>query len=138
MGKGCAHVSLMKTPAAPVFPVLLTSLLLTACASTPRPVEELARAKSLLEQADAANAQRYAADELTQARDGLQAAEKADTEENHDVARRRAKEAAADAELASALARSRQVEQLANEQAQGIEALRDEIRQRAGSNRPNE
>src|SRR5689334_16166140 len=108
---------IMKTPATAAF---LASLLLVACASTPRPVEELARAKSLVQQADAANAQRYAADELTQARDRLQEAEKADTDKDHDMTRRRANEAAADAELASALARSRQVEQAANEQAQGI------------------
>ena len=76
-------------------------------------------------------AQRYAADELTHARDKLQAAEKADAAEENDVARKRANEAAADAELASALARSRQVEQAANEQAQSIETLRDEIKQQS-------
>jgi hypothetical protein len=112
---------------------VLAPLLLVACASVPRPVEDLARAKSLVEQADAANAQRFAADELTQARDRLQLAEKADAAEENELARRRANEAAADAELASALARSRQVEQAANEEAQGIEAQRDEIRQRRAS-----
>jgi hypothetical protein len=119
----------------------LTALLvftLVACVSAPRPAEELARARSLIQQADAANAQRFAADELTQARDKLQQAEKADADEENDVARRRSNEAAADAELASALARSRQIEQAANEQAQGIEALRDEIRQHDLSNRPIE
>jgi hypothetical protein len=113
-------------------------LTLVGCASTPRPAEELARAKSLVQQADAANAQRFAADELTQARDKLQAAEKADAAEEYDVTRRRANEAAADAELASALARSRQLEQAANEQAQAIQGLRDEIRQHGASNGPNQ
>jgi len=116
----------------------LMAIALVGCASTPRPAEELARAKSLVQQADAANAQRFAADELTDARDKLQEAEKADTAKDYDVTRRRANEAAADAELASALARSRQVEQAANEQAQSIEALRDQIRQQGASNRPND
>jgi flagellar motility protein MotE (MotC chaperone) len=117
---------------------LSAALVLVACASVPRPVEELARAKSLVQQADAANAQRFAANELTQARDRLQAAEKADAQEENEIARKRANEASADAELASALARSRAVEQDANEQAQTIEALRDEIRQRGTSNKPKE
>jgi len=76
--------------------------------------------------------------ELSRARDKLQEAEKADTAKDYDLTRRRANEAAADAELASALARSRQVEQAANEQAQSIEALRDQIRQQGASNRPND
>src|SRR5262245_782825 len=114
---------------------LVATLFLAACANGPRPAEELARAKSLVEQADAANAQRFAADELTQARNRLQEAERAAAERENHIARRHANEAAADAELASALARSRQVEQAANEEAQNIEAQRDEIRQRGASAR---
>lgn len=114
------------------------TLLLVACASVPRPAEELARAKSLVQQADAANVQRYAADELTQARDKLQEAEKADARKENDISRRCANEAAADAELASALARSREVEQAANEQQQSLEALRDEIRQHGVPNKSGE
>ena len=70
--------------------IACVSLFLAACASEPRPTEQLARARSLIQQADAANVQRYAADEITQARDKLQEAEKADADEQHDVARRRA------------------------------------------------
>jgi hypothetical protein len=103
------------------------SLLLMGCASTPRPAEDLARAKSLVQQAEAGNVQRYAAVELNQARDKLQAAERADSEENFDAARRRANEAAADAELASALARSREVEQATAEQQKSLDALRQQI-----------
>lgn len=104
------------------------SLLLAACAGEPRPVEDLARAKSLVQQADAANAQRYAAAELNTARDKLQQAEKADAAEQNDVARRRANEAAADAELAATLARSREVQQSVNEQQKDLDMLREETK----------
>jgi hypothetical protein len=101
-------------------------LLLSGCASTPRPTEDLARAKSLVQQADAGNVQRYAAVELNQARDKLQAAERADTDEDFDAARRRANEAAADAELAAALARTREVERSVAEQEKSLDALRQQ------------
>jgi hypothetical protein len=101
------------------------SLIVTACAGEPRPAEDLARAKSLVQQADAANAQRYAAAELNAARDHLDKAEKADKEEKHDVARRHANEAAADAELAAALARSREVQQSVDEQQKDLDMLRE-------------
>jgi hypothetical protein len=103
------------------------SLLVVGCASAPRPAEDLARAKSLVQQADAGNVQRYAAVELNQARDKLQAAERADTEEEFDIARRRANEAAADAELASALARRREIQQAVAEQQKSLATLRQQI-----------
>jgi uncharacterized protein DUF4398 len=114
------------------------SLLLVACGGEPRAAEELARAKSLVQQADATNVQRYAAVELNQARDKLQAAEKADTEKQNDVARRRANEAAADAELASALARTREAEQAVTEQKRNLERLRQEATRGIPATTPNE
>jgi ABC-type transporter MlaC component len=104
------------------------NLLLSACASEPRPAADLARAKSLVQQADASNAQRYAATELNAAHDKLQQAEQADQKEKNDVARRRANEAAADAELAAALARSREVQQAVDEQQKDLDMLREEAK----------
>jgi len=103
------------------------SLLIAGCAGEPRPAEDLARAKSLVQQADAGNVQRFAAAELNQARDKLQEAERADMAKDFGIARRRANEAAADAELASALARSREVEQTAAEQRKSLDMLRQQI-----------
>jgi hypothetical protein len=102
------------------------SLLLAACGSAPRPAEELASAKSLVQQADAANAQRYASAELNESRNKLHQAEKADAENKSDLARRSANEAAAEAELASALARSREVERVRAEQQKSLATLREE------------
>jgi hypothetical protein len=104
-------------------------LLLAGCASEPRPAEQLARAKTLVEQADAANVQRYAAAELNDARDKLQVAQKADAAEEYSVARMRADEAAVVAELASARARSREAGHAADEMKKGLETLRQEIGQ---------
>lgn len=112
--------------------------LLAGCAGEPRPVEDLARAQSLVQQADAANVQRYAAPELTQARDKLQLAQKADAEKKNDIARRRANEAAADAELAAALSRSREVEYAAGEQQKSLEALRQGVTQGTPATTPHQ
>lgn len=118
---------MLRSGALPGAAAAAVTLLVAGCASEPRPAEDLARAKSLVEQADAGNVQRYAAVELNQARDKLQEAERADTEENYPMARRRANEAAADAELASALARSREVGNSVLEQAKNLDALRQQI-----------
>ena len=121
-----SHIGKVLVAAAAIIP------LLAACAlGEPRPAEDLARAQSLVQQADAANAQRYAAAELNSARDKLQQAQSADKEEQNDVARRRANEAAADAELAAALARSREVQQSVDEQQKDLDMLREEAKRGA-------
>lgn len=114
------------------------SLLLVACSGEPRAAEDLARAKSLVQQADATNVQRYAAAELNGARDKLQQAEKADAEKQNDVARRSANEAAADAELAAALARTREAEQAVAIQNKNLEKLRQEAARGIPVATPNE
>jgi hypothetical protein len=71
------------------------------CATT-RPEPEITRARTLIEQAEKAGAQQYAAVELDQARNKLRLADAANRDGKHDEARSRANEAAADAELAMA------------------------------------
>jgi len=110
------------------------SLALAACSGEPRPEEDLAHAKSLIKQSDTANVQHYAAAELSEARDKLQQAEQADAGENKDLARRSANEAAADAELAEALARSRAAEHALEDQKKSTEALRQEAKQHVPEN----
>jgi hypothetical protein len=101
-------------------------LLVAGCAGEPRPAEDLARAKTLVQQAEAANVQRYAAADLNEARGKLDQAQKADTEEKNDVARKRANEAAAQAELATARARSLEAEHAAEEMKKSLDVLRQE------------
>ncbi len=102
------------------------SFLAAGCASEPRPAEEMARAKTLVYEAEGAGAQRYAAADLDQARSKLQEADRAAGDKKYEVARKRANEAAADAELAMARARSGQAQQAAEQMERSVEMLRQE------------
>src|SRR5580765_2745663 len=94
--------------------VLIAAVLLAGCATkSERPTQEMARAQTLIDQAEKAGAQRYAAAQLEQARAKLDAAKTADRKGNHDDAEYRATEAAADAELAVAMADSGEAQRAA-------------------------
>jgi len=113
--------------------------MLAGCAShTQRPTSEIARAQTLIDQAEKAGAQKYAAAQLDQARANLQQADTADRKGKYDVARARATEAGADAELAVALASSGEAQRSAEEVQQSTQTLRDEAqRETAASSSSN-
>jgi hypothetical protein len=96
------------------------------CASTPRADPEITRARTLIEQAEKAGAQQYAAVELDHARDKLRLADAANKDGKGDEARARANEAAADAELAMARANSGEAKKAAQEVHESTETLRQE------------
>src|SRR4249919_23013 len=107
--------------------ILIAAALLAGCATqSERPTQEMARAQTLIDQAEKAGAQRYAAAQLEQARAKLDAAKAADRKGNHDDAEHRATEAAADAELAVAMADSGEAQRAATEVQQSVETLRSE------------
>jgi hypothetical protein len=102
-------------------------LLSVGCASQAgRPTAEITRARTLIEQAEKAGAQRYAAVELDHARNKLQEADQAAKDGKHDIARERANEAAADAELATARATSGESKKAADQVQESTETLRRE------------
>lgn len=102
--------------------------ILCACASSPdRPFQDLARAEASIEQADRSGAQEYGATELDAARDKLAKARAAADSDENVAASRYAKEAALDAELATAITRSRKSELAVEELNRSIETLREEI-----------
>ena len=101
-------------------------LLAAGCASQPRPTEEITRARTLIEQAEKAGAQRYAAADLDQAREKLKQADDAANDGKNDVARARATEAAANAELAGARATSGEAQKAAAEVQNSTDTLRRE------------
>jgi len=102
-------------------------LLCVGCASqASRPVAEISRAQTLIEQAERAGAQQYAAVELDHARDKLRLASAAAEDGKNDEARARANEAAADAELAQARTRSGEAKKAAEQVERGTETLRQE------------
>ena len=78
---------------------------LAACASLPPPTNELAAAQQAVTRADGADADQYAALEITAARGELSQAQQAMARGREDEARTLALAAAADADLAHAKAR---------------------------------
>ena len=92
----------------------------------PQPTEEMARARTLIEQADKAGAQRYAAADLQRAHDELNNADKASAQRKYDEARRYAESAAADADVATARASASEAQQAAREVGRGNQTLRQE------------
>jgi hypothetical protein len=86
----------------------------------------MTRARTLIEQAEKAGAQRFAAVELESARDKLQQADAAQKDGKQDIANERAAEAVADAELANARTVSGTARNAADELRKGNDALRQE------------
>ena len=92
----------------------------------PQPTEEMTRARTVIEQADRAGAQRYAAADLQRAHDELSNADKATAEKKYDDARRYAESAEADADVATARASAGEAQRAAHEVQQSNETLRQE------------
>ncbi|HUG04878.1 MAG TPA: DUF4398 domain-containing protein [Steroidobacteraceae bacterium] len=102
-----------------------------SCAGAPeRPVVELTRAKTLVDQAEKTGAPRFAAAELERARNKVAAAESAASNGEQETARRLATEAALDAEYAAALASAVEAKRSEEEIRKSVEALRDEAARR--------
>lgn len=104
---------------------LCAALVFTGCASS-RPVAEITRAQTLIEQAEKAGALQYAPVELDQARNKLRLANAAAEDGKDDEARARANEAAAGAELAQAKASSSVATKAADEVERSTETLQRE------------
>ena len=109
------------------FLTLTLVVLASGCGGEPkRPSEQVTRAQTLVEQAEKAGAQRYASTELEQARNKLQAANKAAEKGNEETANQLAAEAALDAELASARASPAAAQKAAQEVGKSTDTLRKE------------
>ena len=101
--------------------------LVGGCATQgPQPTEELTKARTLIEQAEKAQAQRYAAPDLQRAREELSSAEIANTKRDYDVARSYAESAAADADVATARASAGEALQAAHEAQKSNSVLQQE------------
>jgi hypothetical protein len=121
------------------FTVLIVAVcgLVTGCATEgPQPTEQLTKARVVIEQAEKAQAQRYAAPDLQRARDELSAAETANNKGSYDTARRYAESAAVDADLASARATAGEALRAAQEATKGNSALQHESERAAEGSAP--
>lgn len=107
-----------------------TALLLIGalgCATQgPKPTEEMTRARTVIEQADKGNAQRYAAADLQKAHDELRDAEKASDARKYDDARRDAESAEADADVATARGNAGDAQRAARELQESNATLENE------------
>ena len=100
---------------------------IAGCATQgPQPTEELTRARTLIEQAEKAEAQRYAAPDLQRARDELSSAEVANSKGSYDAARNYAESAAADADVAAARASAGEALRASHEAGQANSTLQQE------------
>lgn len=113
-----------------------TALLLVGalgCATQgPKPSEEMTRARTVIEQADKGNAQRYAAADLQKAHDELHDAEKANDARNYDEARRDAESAEADADVATARGSAGDAQRAARELQKSNATLENEANRHTG------
>jgi chromosome segregation ATPase len=111
---------------------LAAAALVAGCATEGNiPTQQLTQARTLVEQADKANAQRYAPADLQRAHDELSSADKAVTDHKYDDARRYAEKAQVDADLASARASNGEAQRAAQEVNRSIESLKQESERHA-------
>jgi hypothetical protein len=116
-----------------VIAALAATALAAGCASKPpRPTDDMARAQALVDQAEQAGAQQYAAAELSSAREKLQRADDAADKGNTEAARRLATEATLDARLAVARTSSGKAQAAAGEVSNSVETLRREATRNSG------
>src|ERR1700722_15482353 len=112
--------------------VAIPAVLLAAagCASSPKPVADLANAHALVAQAEQSDAQQFASSDLEAARSKLRQAD-TDAQDKPVIAARLAQESAVDAEVALARTRSLKAAQALNEVNAGTQTLRGESQRSA-------
>ena len=108
------------------FTLLVSAAIVAGCASTPRPTEEMTRARTLIDQVAQSGAQQYAPDNLQEARDRAAAADAAASKHDNVAAQQLASEASADAQLAAARAQSGKAQQSVKELNESLNSLREE------------
>jgi Domain of unknown function (DUF4398) len=105
---------------------------LGGCASEgPPPTEALTRAKTLVDEADKAQGQRYAAADLQRAHDELSEAENANQQKHYNAARTLAESASADADVAVARADAGDAQRAARDAQQSNATLEQESQRAA-------
>lgn len=118
--------------------LLLLSAAMLGCANdnervAPAFTEDLARARASITEAEQAGAARYGSAELTLARDKLRAAEQAAEDGEAERARRLAVQADLDADLAAAITRNQETQELVTEVRSGLRTLEEELRRAGGA-----
>jgi hypothetical protein len=111
--------------------ITVATVITVGCASLPAPTEQMAMSKLTVSNAGSAGGNEFAPLQFKSAQDKMDAAERAMVKEDYLSARQLAEQAQADAELASAMARSAKAQKAAGSLREGIRVLRQEIDRKA-------
>lgn len=107
--------------------IAAATLLLSSCASTPAPMEQIAVSKAALTSATSAGGNEYAPVQMKSAMDKLDAAQRALTANDYPAAKQLAEESLIDSRLAAATARSAKAEKAANALQEDKRVLQQEL-----------
>jgi hypothetical protein len=110
---------------------LSVTLLISACATTPAPTEQMAISRAAVNNATSAGGNEYAPLQLKSALVKMDAAERAMTEKDYVHARQLAEQAQVDAQLAEATARSAKAQKAADALQEGTRILREEMQRKS-------
>ncbi|HVC00722.1 MAG TPA: DUF4398 domain-containing protein [Steroidobacteraceae bacterium] len=128
-------LSLHRAPGALLPPLIAGVLLLAGCASTPpAPTEQIAAAHQAIANAAQADAGRYAAGEIGEARSKLVQADAEVANQHMVAARRLAVESHTEADLATAITTERKAKAVNAELQRGNDALAQEMQRNSGTN----
>ncbi len=111
-----------------IFLMIIGSAMVVGCGSIKPPIEKVAVAEQMLNQAETAEVKQYAPLEVQMARDKFEQAKRAMDAENYTVAERLADQAALDARTAMAKADSIKAQHAVDELKQSIELLRQQLK----------
>lgn len=110
-----------------LLPAVALLSILSGCAGTPAPTEQMAVSSAAVGRASGAGATEMAPAEMQMAREKLDKAKQAMTREDFDEARQLAQQAQVDAQLAEAKSRSSTARKAAGELREGVRVLSEEL-----------
>lgn len=106
---------------------VISAIFMAGCASIPAPTEQMAVSKAAVNNALSAGSNEFAPVQLKSAMEKMDAAERAMTERNYELARQLAEQAQIDAKLAGTMARSSKAQKAADALQEDSRVLRKEI-----------
>ncbi|MER0215732.1 MAG: DUF4398 domain-containing protein [Nitrosomonas sp.] len=106
---------------------VISAIFMAGCASIPAPTEQMAVSKAAVNNALSAGSNEFAPVQLKSAMEKMDAAERAMTDRNYELARQLAEQAQIDAKLAGTMARSSKAQKAADALQEGSRVLRKEI-----------
>lgn len=107
--------------------MLAAAFIVTACATTPPPVEQMAIARSAINNANSAGSNEFAPLQLKSANEKMADAERAMKEKDYVHARQQAEQAQLDAQLAVEMTRAAKAQKAADALQEDSRVLRQEI-----------